>query len=53
MYATGDIVKTRQSAPYDHVPGWRIVDLSRIYVAPITRLGCLAFEGQGAFAPQS
>jgi hypothetical protein len=25
MYATGDIVKTRQSAPYDHVPGWRIV----------------------------
>jgi hypothetical protein len=29
------------------------VDLSRIYAAPITRLGCLAFEGQGAFAPQS
>jgi hypothetical protein len=27
--------------------------LSRIYAAPITRLGCLAFEGQGAFAPQS
>ena len=25
MYATCDIVKTRQSAPYDHVPGWRIV----------------------------
>ncbi len=25
MYATGDIVKTRQSAPYDHVPGWRIL----------------------------
>ncbi len=25
MYATGDVVKTRQSAPYDHVPGWRIV----------------------------
>ncbi len=25
MYATGDIVKTRQSTPYDHVPGWRIV----------------------------
>jgi len=29
------------------------VDLSRIYAAPITRLGCLAFEGQGALAPQS
>jgi len=29
------------------------LDLSRIYAAPITRLGCLAFEGQGAFAPQS
>jgi hypothetical protein len=29
------------------------VDLSRICAAPITRLGCLAFEGQGAFAPQS
>jgi type I restriction enzyme S subunit len=29
------------------------VVLSRIYAAPITRLGCLAFEGQGAFAPQS
>ncbi len=28
------------------------VDLSRIYAAPITRLGCLAFEGQGAFASQ-
>ncbi len=27
--------------------------LSRIYAAPITRLGCLAFEGQGAFALQS
>jgi hypothetical protein len=27
--------------------------LSRIYAAPNTRLGCLAFEGQGAFAPQS
>jgi hypothetical protein len=27
--------------------------LSRIYAAPITRLGCLAFEGQGAFASQS
>jgi hypothetical protein len=25
MYAKGDIVKTRQSAPYDHAPGWRIV----------------------------
>jgi hypothetical protein len=34
--------------PFDHV-----VVLSRIYAAPITRLGCLAFEGQGAFAPQS
>jgi hypothetical protein len=31
----------------------RALDLSRIYAAPITRLGCLAFEGQGAFAPQS
>ena len=30
-----------------------LLDLSRIYAAPITRLGCLAFEGQGAFAPQS
>jgi len=30
-----------------------MVDLSRIYAAPITRLGCLAFEGQGALAPQS
>jgi hypothetical protein len=29
------------------------LDLSRIYAAPITRLGCLAFEGQGAFASQS
>jgi hypothetical protein len=29
------------------------LDLSRIYAAPIIRLGCLAFEGQGAFAPQS
>ena len=27
--------------------------LSRNYAAPLTRLGCLAFEGQGAFAPQS
>ncbi len=27
--------------------------LSRIYAAPITRLGRLAFEGQGAFASQS
>jgi hypothetical protein len=32
---------------------WHGLDLSRIYAAPITRLGCLAFEGQGAFAPQS
>jgi len=30
-----------------------IMDLSRIYAAPITRLGCLAFEGQGAFTSQS
>ena len=30
-----------------------VLDLSRIYAAPIARLGCLAFEGQGAFAPQS
>ncbi len=29
------------------------VDLSRIYAAPAARLGCLAFEGQGAFASQS
>ncbi len=29
------------------------LDLSRIYAAPITRLGCLAFKGEGAFAPQS
>jgi transposase-like protein len=29
------------------------LDLSRIHAAPITHLGCLAFEGQGAFAPQS
>ncbi len=29
------------------------LDLSRICAAPITRLGRLAFEGQGAFAPQS
>jgi hypothetical protein len=28
------------------------MDLSHIYAAPITRLGCLAFEGQGAFASQ-
>jgi DNA-binding transcriptional MocR family regulator len=33
-------------------PG-QLLDLSRIHAAPITRLGCLAFEGQGAFAPQS
>ena len=33
MYATGDIVKTRQYAPYDHVPGWRIV--IAIEVAPL------------------
>jgi len=75
MYATGDVVKTRQSTPYDHVPGWQIVvavevpasnrclapalrrsplivDLSRIYAALITHLGCLAFESQGAFASQ-
>ena len=25
------------------------VDLSRIYAAPGARLGCLAFEGPGAF----
>jgi hypothetical protein len=43
--ARGDEV-TRQPRP------WQLV-LSRIYAAPITRLGCLAFEGQGAFAPQS
>ncbi len=35
------------------MPANRVVDLSRIYAAPITRLGCLAFEGQGAFASQS
>jgi hypothetical protein len=29
------------------------LDLSHIYAAPITRLGCLAFEGQGAFTSQS
>ncbi len=29
------------------------MDLSRIHAAPITHLGRLAFEGQGAFAPQS
>jgi hypothetical protein len=29
------------------------MDLSRIYAAPTARLGRLAFEGQGAFAPQS
>jgi hypothetical protein len=29
------------------------LDLSRIYAAPAARLGCLAFEGQGAFASQS
>jgi hypothetical protein len=34
-------------------PAVDVLDLSRIYAAPITRLGCLAFEGQGAFAPQS
>ena len=28
------------------------VDLSRIYAAPGARLGCLAFEGQGAFPSQ-
>jgi amidase len=28
------------------------VTLSRIYACPIARLGCLAFEGQRAFAPQ-
>jgi hypothetical protein len=28
------------------------VDLSRIYAALITHLGCLAFESQGAFASQ-
>ena len=43
--------------PLQIAPVWRgrsgEVDLSRIYAAPITRLGCLAFEGQGAFAPQS
>jgi len=27
-----------------------VMDLSRIYAAPITHLGCLAFESQGAFA---
>jgi hypothetical protein len=32
---------------------FKFVVLSRIYAAPITRLGCLAFEGQGALAPQS
>jgi hypothetical protein len=32
---------------------WEKMVLSRIYAAPITRLGCLAFEGQGALAPQS
>jgi hypothetical protein len=26
------------------------MDLTRNYTAPIARLGCLAFEGQGAFA---
>jgi hypothetical protein len=33
---------------------WGIVavDLSRIYAALITHLGCLAFESQGAFASQ-
>ena len=31
----------------------RRLDLSHIYAAPITRLGCLAFEGQGAFTSQS
>ena len=36
-----------------HLSGEVSVDLSRIYAAPITRLGCLAFEGQGAFASQS
>jgi hypothetical protein len=29
------------------------VDLWRIETAPIARLGCLAFEGEKAFAPQS
>jgi hypothetical protein len=28
------------------------MDLSRIYAALITHLGCLAFESQGAFASQ-
>ncbi len=41
-------------APLSSQPPWpSYLDLSRIYAAPITRLGCLAFEGQGAFAPQS
>ncbi len=31
----------------------RAMVLLRNYAAPLTRLGCLAFEGQGAFAPQS
>jgi hypothetical protein len=30
----------------------RRVDLSRIYAALITHLGCLAFESRGAFASQ-
>ena len=37
----------------NHFGGSHGLDLSRIYAAPITRLGCLAFEGQGAFASQS
>jgi hypothetical protein len=28
------------------------VDLSRIYAVPVARLGCLALEGQRAFASQ-
>jgi hypothetical protein len=45
---------------HDGAASWKRVEriiarmvLSRNYAAPLTGLGCLAFEGQGAFAPQS
>jgi hypothetical protein len=51
--ATAIGVDGKESSSFSLSGLFALMDLSRIYAAPITRLGCLAFEGQGAFASQS
>jgi hypothetical protein len=48
------VIFQQDAVPHGLVPAFDLaLDLSRVYAVLITHLGRLAFEGQGAFAPQS